>query len=572
MSLAQIAENLASVPRPSLVMTDAPGAPLRGCELLSYSGTETLAGPTSFQLHARASAAATPPLAGKLLNFGCSTSLHCGAVTCVGQSGENLRVFVGNCLEGLGTRTASHTWVGKTLPAILVDILNAHNLECDTSTLIGTYATRPFTLQYRETDLAFVWRRMEQAGLFVVYGPAGRIVLRDSSLLPLPGTAAVPLTRDRVPGRHVTAWENVTTLCPAGVATRAVNPEQMSATWSSRYGAPDGSAPARPAVFEAATRAEADARAQALWQVLSCYRNFATGSSDAPIAPGMHFTFEGRTFFVVSVSHAASQIEGYRNTFVAIPADSPFRPARLTPRPVVGASLKAVVLGVDNTPQPANSIAHADERGRVAIRFAWDEPDAAPAWAPVAPGGFSTLELPRAGTSVEVEFRDDDGDLDCPVVVRRVPWDSAELPHKTKEHPARVTTALASSRPGAGGETRFALAIEQDADRPSVDLQAPGQIRAKVAGPIHLKLEHDLRFKLGNAISFLLARAGKVILKLAILAVESETNITLKVRNSVIVIGPQSIALKSPMIYINSDGGPDAAATDDDSNPGEPSI
>ena len=65
------------------------------------------------------------------------------------------------------------------------------------------------------------------------------------------------------------------------------------------------------------------------------------------------------------VGHAAARF-GYSNSFTCIPAGLPFRPARITPKPVVQGTQTAVVVG------PAGEEIFTDKYGRVKVQFHWD--------------------------------------------------------------------------------------------------------------------------------------------------------------------------------------------------------
>ncbi len=104
----------------------------------------------------------------------------------------------------------------------------------------------------------------------------------------------------------------------------------------------------------------------------------------------------------------------------AQPAKLAFRPARVTPRPVVPSIHTATVVG-----SGAGEV-HTDEHGRIKVHFHWDRygkrDGADSCWLrvaqPWAGAGWGAQFLPRVGQEVSVAFVD--GDTEAPVVTGRL--------------------------------------------------------------------------------------------------------------------------------------------------------
>ena len=100
------------------------------------------------------------------------------------------------------------------------------------------------------------------------------------------------------------------------------------------------------------------------------------------VTPGGKFTLEahdiaseaGKSYVLTSVEHTAvdasygqnGKASPYKNTFTCIPSTVVFRPARVTPQPVVHGPQTAVVVG------PASEKIYCDRYGRVKVQFHWD--------------------------------------------------------------------------------------------------------------------------------------------------------------------------------------------------------
>ena len=130
-----------------------------------------------------------------------------------------------------------------------------------------------------------------------------------------------------------------------------------------------------------------------------------------------------QTYVITNVHHEAGltgqarRMGIYTNEFVAIPYSVPFRPLRLTARPVVRGPETGVVVG------PKGEEIFVDQYGRVKVQFHWDrqgkKDENSSGWIrvaqPWAGKQWGTLFIPRVGDEVLVEFLH--GDLHRPVVI-----------------------------------------------------------------------------------------------------------------------------------------------------------
>jgi type VI secretion system secreted protein VgrG len=150
-------------------------------------------------------------------------------------------------------------------------------------------------------------------------------------------------------------------------------------------------------------------------------------------SPGGVFTYSGQRYLLTKVTHTAKLPAGayetdgtatggfeYTNTFSCIPAETPFRSARTTPKPVIAGAQPAIVVG------PADEEIHPDEYGRVKVQFYWDRygqnDDKSSCWIRVAQSHagpkWGSMDLPRIGEEVIVGFYE--GDPDRPIITGRV--------------------------------------------------------------------------------------------------------------------------------------------------------
>ena len=177
----------------------------------------------------------------------------------------------------------------------------------------------------------------------------------------------------------------------------------------------------------------------------------------------------------------------YDNTFHAIPTKLPFRPGRVTPRPVVPGCQTAVVVG------PAGEEICTDKYGRIKVQFHWDRDGKKNAdsscWVrvafPSAGRGWGALSIPRVGQEVVIDFLE--GDPDRPICVGCV-YNPDQMPQYTlPDHKTRSYVRTNSSPGGAGyNEIRF----EDKAGQEQVYVHAQKDMDERV--------RHDTKERVGN--------------------------------------------------------------------------
>jgi type VI secretion system secreted protein VgrG len=176
------------------------------------------------------------------------------------------------------------------------------------------------------------------------------------------------------------------------------------------------------------------------------------------IAAGVRFSIKehlypeekGKNYVVTALNHTAIESSAYatgdtygeqvyRNTFTCIPAEKPFRPARLTHKPFVQGTQTAIVVG------PSGQEIFTDEFGRVKVQFHWDREGkknensscfirVAQPWAGKR---WGAMFLPRIGQEVVVSFLE--GDPDRPLIVGSV--------YNADQRPAYLGNGLDSKHP-----------------------------------------------------------------------------------------------------------------------------
>lgn len=167
-------------------------------------------------------------------------------------------------------------------------------------------------------------------------------------------------------------------------------------------------------------------------------------------------------YVLTSVTHSANQ-GGYRsgdagafvyyNNFTCIPTALPFRPPRLTTRPIIPGTQTAVVVG------PAGGEIFTDKYGRVKVQFPWDPQGKSDldssGWlrvaTPIAGKQWGFLRIPRVGEEVIVDFLE--GDPDKPIIIGSVYNADMMPPYKLPE--SMTQTGLKTRSAPGGGTSHF---------------------------------------------------------------------------------------------------------------------
>jgi len=378
------------------------------------------------------------------------------------------------------------------VPAMVRSVFDAWQLPAVFQVDEQSYPALEIRVQYAETDLAFVARLLEEAGITYVSSDeengTSKLVLADAlhssepraggpiRFVDKPNEAArreyvtdVHLSREVRPGKVV--FEDVFFRARPDVRltgeARIEGPEARLEEY--RYtpgaflaeGGKGGDTPA--ADDKGVSRAEARTGQALAERALAALRgprrvvSFRTNIVD--LKPGTVFSIEHHPRTDLSPSQrllvTELRLEGTNDgewtiRGRAVFADEPYRPAQVTPKPIVHGVQSAFVVG------PSGQEIHTDEFGRVRLRFpwardaAWD--DDASCWVRVSQGwagaGFGLLALPRVGQEVLVEFVA--GDPDQPIVVGRVFNGTNPGPYKLPEHKTK-STWRSSTSPGGGG-------------------------------------------------------------------------------------------------------------------------
>jgi len=362
----------------------------------------------------------------------------------------------------------------KSVPDILETLFSEHGLTDFSNRLETTYSPREYCVQYDETAFAFVSRLMEDEGIFYFFEHRNGkhvLVLADdlSAFATCPGAAKVQYGtydewRQETAVPSCTLEENV---IPGVWALDDFNFETPSTDLIASVDSSAAKNGAKRRIYHYpggyTQKSDGDARTKLRVQEGDHPRRWLRGECLSPaLTSGYKVTLEKHSrsdanadWVLEHVVHEGSW-EGYANSFDAFPADVPYRPPRVTPKPVIPGTQTAIVVG------KAGEEIWTDEYGRIKVQFHWDQEgrydENSSCWIRVAHfwagKSWGHIFLPRIGHEVVVTFRE--GDPDRPLVTGSVYNAETTVPYSLPTEQTKSTIKSDSSKGGGGfNEIRF---------------------------------------------------------------------------------------------------------------------
>jgi type VI secretion system secreted protein VgrG len=405
----------------------------------------------------------------------------------------------------LTRRTNCRIFQDMKVPDILREVISDYHLqgryESKTS---NDYPVRGYTVQYRETDFAFLSRLMEEAGIFYSFAHDGveeTLVLGDdlnayeaadavSAALPYraSGTALVGQ-------RHVSEWLRDVTTTSGAVALGDFDFEKPGVALQASKVMPQGAHNLNdrelydhPGRFRLLDQGED--RAKVRMEAEAMRHGNAQGVADDPMLqvghklgvedPPHEEDAGAEAWLAVDTLHEIRQsIDTLDKAgggplevavhFRAIPAAVQFRAPARTPWPEIPGVHTAIVTG------PSGEEIHTDKYGRVKVKFHWDRSEAtddtSSCWircmTPWSGKTWGMVWLPRVGQEVVVQF--EEGDPDRPLIVGML-YNAETMPPYTLPDDKTQGGVKTNSSTGGGGFNE--LMMEDKAGKELVRFQA----------------------------------------------------------------------------------------------------
>lgn len=396
----------------------------------------------------------------------------------------------------LGRRADCRIFKDKTVIDIVEDVFKGAGFnDFEIRANRGDYDKIEYCVQYRESDLSFVSRLLEEWGIYTFHEHSEskhQLVLADSRschrtvkagggkmpFIPLAGS-------DRRQCEHVSAWRADRIFRTGSFVTNDFDYMKPAAnlkadsSGSERYEKSSFEAYDFPGRYTERNLGTKRAKVRLEAEQALDHRRSAAGDA-ASLYPGglvtveKHPTDDGE-YLVVSARHVISTEtyrsgpgagpgELYQGTYEFQPVDRPFRSPLVTPRPRVHGPQTAIVTTRQGKESEEIDV---DEEGRIFVQFHWNR-DKAKISRPVRVAqmwsgkswGFQVI--PRVGQEVVVQFLE--GDPDQPLVVGTVYNKDYPYPFKLPDEKS-VSGMKSDSTKGHGGYNQLSFDDKKSSEK-----------------------------------------------------------------------------------------------------------
>ena len=370
------------------------------------------------------------------------------------------------------------------VPDIVSKVLDEAGVKNYKLALQKTYPAREYCVQYRETNLNFISRLLEEEGIFYFFkhdSDQHTLILADDPAIiaDCPGQSKANFSP------HAQGWSD-----EDGV--EALEPRVAVHTGKISLNDYDFQKPRNSLLANVGDdderydypgkyieRSDGDRISHIRLEQEEVSQLIISGKSRCrAFLPGYKFKLAGHfrrdadiEYALVSLHHRAVdnsyfasdrsfQPFEYSNEFEAIPAATPYRPPRRAAKPTISGVQTAVVVG------KAGEEIWVDSYGRVKVQFFWDrlgkKDENSSCWVRVsqiwAGKGWGWVSIPRIGQEVIVDFLE--GDPDRPIITGRVYNADQVTPYALPDNQTQTGIRTHSSK--GGGSANYNEILFED--------------------------------------------------------------------------------------------------------------
>jgi type VI secretion system secreted protein VgrG len=392
----------------------------------------------------------------------------------------------------------------KTVPDIIEQIFKEYGIKDYSLKLYGSFTPRVYCVQYRETDFQFITRLMEEEGIFYFFQHENgkhTMVLANSPTAHEECPTQASVRYEKTAGgwqeddviTEMRLWHEYR---PSKYSQTDYNFETPSTSLLVGVGSGNPYELYDYRQGEYKTRGDGDSLARIRLQETQTPTVVAHGVSDCrAFATGYKFALHehyrddlNQAYVLTSLWHNVRQGGSYRsgdseeyiyeNRFECIPFNTPYRPPRVTPHPIVYGTQTAVVVG------PSGEEIYCDKYGRVKVQFHWDregkKDENSSCWVRVSQNWagkkWGAIFLPRIGQEVIVDFLE--GDPDQPIITGRV-YNAEQMPPYSLPGEQTKSTIKSNTSKGGGGFNEFRFEDKKGEEQIFIHAERNMDVRVK---------------------------------------------------------------------------------------------
>lgn len=512
-----------------------------------------------------------------------------------GMGGEaelyNYRLVLRPWLWFLSRTSDCRIFENQTVRDIIQKVFSDRGFSDFKDATTGDFPKLDYCVQYRETDLAFVSRLMEQHGIYYFFQhekDKHTLVLANgkSSHDDIPGHASLPVfladAQTRRDHEYLHHWSPERRFRSGKFELTDYDYLKPSAdmkgdaTGSASYTKSKLEIFDYPGKYKDKSDGETYAKYRLEAEQALDQRRGARGDAIS-LCPGGLVSLEkhpskteNKKYLVLRTAHsytaesyysgASNNAPSYSGDYEFLSSDIPFRAPFETPCPLVHGPQTAKVVGKDGEE------IDVDEHGRILVRFFWDRKKTqscrvrvAQVW---AGSGWGTQIIPRIGQEVVVEFLE--GDPDRPLVTGVVYNGDNKHPFEMPANKTRSGFKSASSKGGSGynelmfedkkGSENIRMHAQKDYNVTILNTETVtiGEKYgdSKTSRSTTLKKGSD-DLKIENGDQTIYIKQKQTVTVDDEISITATNKITLTVGASSITLDPAQITIKSPLIKIN---------------------
>ncbi|RWC46276.1 MAG: type VI secretion system tip protein VgrG [Mesorhizobium sp.] len=419
----------------------------------------------------------------------------------------------------LGNTTDCRIFQNMSVIEIVEEVFSKYSTAEFEKRLQGSYPPREYCVQYDESDLDFVQRLLEHEGILYFFEhDEGKhtLVLADAmnKLKPAPGYEKVPYHFEGQGSRrdveYITEWIPGSSVRPgayvhtdydfkkpgADLMAKSAQPFSHKLAAGENYRQPGAHLDVGRGDSLAAIRRE---------EIQAVHQRIAAVGTVRGLYSGCTFKLDGfpredqnQEYLVVSAEYrlfdpgyralADVESENFKVILGVAPTALPYRPPRVTTRPIMRGPQTATVVG------PSGEEIFTDKYARVKVQFHWDRLGkkdqnsscfvrVSQTW---AGSGWGFIQIPRIGQEVIVDFIE--GDPDLPIITGRV-YNASQMPPYGLPGSATQSGWKSDSSKGGGGYNE--LMFEDKAGSELVNFQAQKDHNLLIKNDRTKLVQHD---------------------------------------------------------------------------------